>query len=384
MPVQGHAYDAMVVGGGFYGAAIAIYLARQRGFRRIVLVEREGQLLSRASYNNQARVHNGYHYPRSFTTAYRSRVNLPSFVRDWPSVVKRDFIKLYAIARRNSKVTAQQFERFCREIGATIQVADQAQQSLFEPRLVEQVFQVEEYAFDSTLLMQWARDELQRCGVEVRLRTTAQSLSGAGGAMLKLLTRATDGTETEELQGRYVFNCGYSGLNQLGGEFSGTRTSLKHELTEMALMQMPPELKELGITVMDGPFFSAMPFPARGLHTLSHVRYTPHMQWLDRPGLDPYRKLAQYERHSRVDRMVRDVSRYIPSMARASYQDSLFEVKTVLVKNEGDDGRPILFERHPELPGCYSVLGGKIDNIYDVLEKLDAENLQALAGPDTI
>jgi len=28
-----------------------------------------------------------------------------------------------------------------------------------------------------------------------------------------------------------------------------------------------------------------------------------------------------------------------------------------------------------ELPGCYSVLGGKIDNVYDVLEKLDAEVL---------
>jgi hypothetical protein len=45
------------------------------------------------------------------------------------------------------------------------------------------------------------------------------------------------------------------------------------------------------------------------------------------------------------------------------------------VKNESDDGRPILFEKHPELPGCYSILGGKIDNIYDVLEKLDGDEL---------
>lgn len=55
--------------------------------------------------------------------------------------------------------------------------------------------------------------------------------------------------------------------------------------------------------------------------------------------------------------------------------DSLFEVKTILVKNEGDDRRSILFERHENLAGCYSILGGKIDNIYDVLEKLDAEQL---------
>lgn len=72
--------------------------------------------------------------------------------------------------------------------------------------------------------------------------------------------------------------------------------------------------------------------------------------------------------------MVRDVGRYIPEVLKAQHKDSLFEVKTILVKNEGDDGRPILFEKHAELPGCFSVLGGKIDNIYDVLEKLDTES----------
>ncbi|MEE4464876.1 D amino acid oxidase (DAO) family protein, partial [Azotobacter chroococcum] len=166
--------------------------------------------------------------------------------------------------------------------------------------------------------------------------------------------------------------------NQVEGDFPGTHTALKHEITEMALMQMPPELQELGITVMDGPFFSIMPFPARGLHTLSHVRYTPHLHWSDRQGIDPYQKLKQYECLTRVDRMLRDTGRYIPSVLGAKHIDSLFEVKTVLMKNEADDGRPILFEKHPELPGCYSVLGGKIDNIYDVLEKLDAEPFQAI------
>jgi len=74
--------------------------------------------------------------------------------------------------------------------------------------------------------------------------------------------------------------------------------------------------------------------------------------------------------------MVRDAGRYLPAILDAKYVDSLFEVKTVLVKSEVDDGRPILFEKHVALPGCYSVLGGKIDNIHDILEKLDAESFQ--------
>jgi glycine/D-amino acid oxidase-like deaminating enzyme len=366
--------DAVVIGGGFYGAAIAIYLARQRGLKRIVLVEREAALLTRASYNNQARVHNGYHYPRSFTTAYRSQVNLPRFVRDWPDAVKQDFTKLYAIARRNSKVTAKQFERFCRGIGAKIQPADPSVRALFEPRLVEEVFLVEEYAFDSTKLASWAERELEECGVQISLGMRVTSISQGPNGTLRVAIQPNTGTE-ELISSRYVFNCTYSGLNQFEGDFPGTRTGLKQEITEMALMQVPRALQGLGITVMDGPFFSMMPFPARGLHTLSHVRYTPHLQWNDQRGIDPYQKLEHYERTTRVDRMIRDVGRYLPAVFDAKYVESLFEVKTVLVKNEGDDGRPILFEKHAQLPGGYSVLGGKIDNIYDVLEKLDAELL---------
>lgn len=372
MTVATNAQDAVIIGGGFYGAAIAIYLAKQRGLKRILLVERESALLTRASYNNQARVHNGYHYPRSFTTAFRSRVNLPRFIRDWPQAVKQDFTKLYAIARRNSKVTAKQFERFCQEIGAKIQPAETSRRALFEPRLIEDVFLVEEYVFDATKLAAWAERELSESGVQIRLQTRVTAISQGSNKNLLITQQSSCGDE-ELVSCRYVFNCTYSGLNQFGGDFPGTKTGLKQEVTEMALVQAPPALEGLGITVMDGPFFSLMPFPARGLHTLSHVRYTPHLHWKDEIGIDPYQKLAGYERETRVDRMLRDVGRYVPAVLNAKYVDSLFEVKTVLVKNEGDDGRPILFEKHPELPGCYSVLGGKIDNIYDVLEKLDAD-----------
>ncbi|KQV44874.1 FAD-binding oxidoreductase [Duganella sp. Root336D2] len=370
--------DAVIIGGGFYGAAIAIYLAKERGLKRVVLLEREPKLLCRASYHNQARVHNGYHYPRSFTTAFRSRVNLPRFVRDWPEAVKQDFTKLYAIARRNSKVTAKQFERFCYEIGARIEPAEASLQKLFEPRLIEAVFLVEEYAFDSTRLAAWAQKELQESGVEVRLSTRAMTVARDAGAGLQVTTLNENG-DSDSVRCRYLFNCTYSGLNQLSGEFPGTKTRLKHEITEMALVKAPSALEGLGVTVMDGPFFSMMPFPARGLHTLSHVRYTPHFSWQDESGDDPYRKLQEYERESRVDRMLRDVGRYMPSVLDAKYADSLFEVKTILQKNEGDDGRPILFEQHAELPGCYSVLGGKIDNIYDVLEKLETEQFENVA-----
>ena len=366
-------FDAVIIGGGFYGAAIAIYLAKVRKFKRIVIIEKEHKLLSRASYNNQARVHNGYHYPRSFTTAYRSRINLPRFIRDWPEAIKSDFNKLYAIARRNSKVTARQFERFCRTIDAKIQIADDYYTSMFESKLIEAVFKVEEYAFDTTVLATCAEAELADLEIEILFESTATSIFQNKNKTLTIDLNRKD-EQHDSIVGRHVFNCTYSGLNQFYGDYLETQTRLKHEITEMALMKMPDNLKNLGVTVMDGPFFSFMPFPARGLHTLSHVRYTPHNYWNDKRGINPYDKISNYNKDSRIGRMVRDVTRYVPSIENSVYEDSLFEVKTILVKNEKDDGRPILFERHPRLRGLYSILGGKIDNIYDVFEKLDKES----------
>lgn len=373
MPSTGQLYDAVVIGGGFYGASIAIYLANKRGMKRVLLVERESSLLARASYNNQARVHNGYHYPRSFTTAYRSRINFPRFLRDWPDAVKKDFTKLYAVAKHNSKVTARQFERFCVSIGASIESANPALRKLFDSQLIEEVYCVQEYAFDSTVLAEWAASELDACGVEVLYGVDIQAVQLAENQNLKILS-CRDGDQFSDWLSRYVFNCTYSGLNQLRGDFPGTTIKLKHEITEMALVRVPAALSNIGVTVMDGPFFSIMPFPARNLHTLSHVRYTPHAQWDDDKSCDPYEKLRSYKGHSRVDRMLRDVRRYMPALNDCEYVESLYEVKTILQKNEVDDGRPILYEKHRALPGCFSILGGKIDNIYDVLERLDMED----------
>lgn len=369
--------DAIIIGGGFYGAIIADYLATERGLQRVVVLERESALLQRASFSNQARVHNGYHYPRSFTTAYRSRVNLPRFMQEWAPAVQTDFTKLYAIARRNSKVTAAQFVRFCQSISARLEPAPAHFHALFDETLIERVFLTEEYGFNTDLVRQRIERRLAAANVHVALEREVTAMRLADGAVQVDLRHTGGGGETS-LRAPHVFNCTYAGLNLIDGPHGGTQASLKHEITEMALVRLPSSLEGVAITVMDGPFFSIMPFPARQASTLSHVRYTPHCSWIDTHARNPYAELAGYPKVSRYDRMLRDVSRYVPAMSSATYLESLFEVKTVLVKNEGDDGRPILFETHPALPGLTSILGGKLDNIYDVIAHLDSVQFDQL------
>ena len=367
MPVN----RACVIGGGFYGVTIGLFLKTRKLIPHVHIIEREPKLITHASYVNQARVHNGYHYPRSFTTAYRSRINFQRFCNDWSDCVKTDFQKYYAIARRNSKVTTSQFRRFCQQIEAPLEPAETRISELFNPALIESVFKVQEVAFDASQLRRWAERELQQARVEIILNQEVIQLRGSESGGIAISSRDNHGS-IQESDYPLVFNCTYSGLHQMRHSGPKSQFQLKHEIAELALVDVPDLLAETGITVMDGPFFSVMPFPARHCHSFSHVRYTPHCHWLDNSNRSPYAMMDAYPRESRVDRMIRDGSRYLPILAHCKPKESLFEVKTVLDKNETDDGRPILFREDPELEGLYSILGSKIDNIYDILECIDA------------
>jgi glycine/D-amino acid oxidase-like deaminating enzyme len=375
MTAERTAYDAVVIGGGFFGGALAAHLAGERGLR-VVVFERGDDLLGRASYANQARVHQGYHYPRSILTALRCRVNFPRFVSDYRPAIIDDFEKVYAVGRTFSKVTAAQFRAFCERIGAPIRPAPAATKKLFDPDRIEDVFLTREVAFDALRLRALVRERLDDLGVEVRNGTEAESVHALADGRLETVLRGRDGARTTA-EGTRVFNCTYARMNGLLARSGLPTLRLKHELTEMPLVELPHALRNVAVTVMCGPYFSLMPFPARGLHTLSHVRYTPHGEWHDgvdpAAWRDPYAVLADAPRISNFPHMVRDAARYLPAVAGARRVDSLWEVKTVLPKSEVDDSRPVLYVKDCGLPNLTCLLGGKIDNVYDILDVLAAE-----------
>jgi glycine/D-amino acid oxidase-like deaminating enzyme len=356
----------LIVGGGFFGCSIAMML-HHRGLRPIV-VEEADELLTQASRVNQARVHGGYHYPRSLMTAYRSRQNYERFRRHYRDAISDRFTKIYAVGRLFSKVTANQFETFMNRVGAPLHEAPESISRLFSHALTERVWIAEECAFDYSVLRGTLRRELDAAGIEVRLGTTVRKVEKQSGRTLAVLSDG-GGIECD-----MVFNATYAGLNRLTTASGLAVIPLKHEITEMALVELPPALDGLSVTMMCGPFFSFMPFPALGLNTLSHVRYTPHAHWFENDSgeiRNPYERFAAYPKNSHFELMRADASRYIPALRDCVQRDSLWTVKTLLPLSEMDDGRPILFHRDPAMPEVIHVMGGKIDNIFDVEDEVE-------------
>ncbi|KKU10935.1 MAG: FAD dependent oxidoreductase [Candidatus Woesebacteria bacterium GW2011_GWB1_45_5] len=325
----------------------------------------------RASYINQARIHNGYHYPRSFLTAVRSNRNYKNFLKDYGESVFSKFKQYYAIAAINSKTTSRQFVKFCEQIKAPLKEAPENIKKLFNPTLTENVFEAEEVVYDAKVLQKSLTKKLKTAKIKVFLGERVVGVKPAKGEGEEKVEVSL--AEGKKLVSKTVFNCTYSQINKVLVDSGLPPLPLKQEYIEMPIIRIPPEMENIGVTIMDGPFFGFLPFPDKDAHSLWHVRYAIHANWDEQKqkkfGLDT----RNFNPESNYPFMIRDMARFIPALARAKYLESLYEIKAVLVDREESDGRPILFRKDYGIKNFHVVMGSKIDNIYDALEKIKEE-----------
>ena len=354
----------MIIGGGFYGMFLSNFLSSQ-GFE-ITLCEKESSLMSRASLINQARIHKGFHYCRSALTALRSSLSYNTFIKSYEDAIDTNFDSFYAISKLNSKTSAKQFEDFLSKLSINFSIANGSLKNLFSENLVEQTYQVEEKVFNSKVLLEIMLSKLTNADVSINLNTCVNEVVKEGG----FLVVHANNNNVENVQYDFVFNCTYTGLNHFN---VGNKLNLKHRVSEMALVKVPSELYGKSITLMDGPFFSLMPYPAAGndVYSLSHVNFTHHDtlkedEYFNNLYNDPDRIRQKYK--SNYKYMLKDAIRFLPCLNKLEYVDSIWDIKTTLYSSDSNDSRPIVFHEDDNKKNLFSILGGKIDNVFD-LEK---------------
>lgn len=101
-------YDKIIIGAGFYGLYSALFCG-EKG-QRVLVLECDPAPFGRATYINQARVHQGYHYPRSLSTAMKSAGYFERFHKDFSFCINREFRKVYATSSVYSWTNGAQFK----------------------------------------------------------------------------------------------------------------------------------------------------------------------------------------------------------------------------------------------------------------------------------
>lgn len=341
-----------VIGAGFYGLSAAISALESEW--DVVVFESRSSAMSAASEFNQARVHGGYHYPRSLITAMRSRKLYRKFLADYSSAVIENPLATYLIDK-NSKVSSNQFRRISEVIGAPLLPLQPQVKQLINWNTVEAGFTVEESVFDSSKLRALLIEKINNRGGEIFYNTKIIGIH-EGRDLVSL--------EFENEHQHSVFDavavCTYGFSRGFPGETSFD-SDIEAEVCEMVIVDLPEELKQLSITVMDGPFWSITPFPMKNGHILSSVRHTPHQRFREPEAANSY-LTNQRALKSRGGLMLLDSSKHVPIMRDLTVRSSLWGIKVIPTKRNHSDSRPIMVKKSGRI---ISILGSKLDNVYD-------------------
>jgi hypothetical protein len=358
-------YDKIIIGAGLYGLYSALSCGR-RG-EKVLVLEYERSSFSRATHINQARVHMGYHYPRSYATAVKSAGYFHS-----------EFDQIYATSSNFSWTSAAQFRRFC---DATRIFCDDVNPGkYFNSDMCDGAFLTQEYAYDSEILKQYYLDTISKfANIEIRYASRIDRI-----IRHRDYFRISLATGEHYCSG-YVLNATYASTNQILSKLGYEPLKIKYELCEMILCHVGEKLRNVGITVMDGPFFSIMPFGKTGMHSLTSVTFTPHKTSYDRlPTFECQQHSGGYCSPGQLGNCNSCLAKpetawiYMSSMARKylkdeysfDYAGSLYSMKPIFMASEIDDSRPTVIKQYSSQPAFISVLSGKINTVYDLDEVL--------------
>lgn len=373
--------DKLIIGAGLYGLYAAHYCAKNNPYQEVIVVECESEAFSRATFVNQARVHMGYHYPRSYTTAIKSAHYFDRFCEDYGFCILSEFEQIYATSKKFSWTNSVQFKKFCDD--AHIQAIPLNPDTYFKNNMCDGAFLTKEYTYDAKILKEYFLNELNRF----------KNVKIFYNVKISKIFREEDNYIIIDEEGNkyctgFLLNATYASVNQIISKLGVDTFKIKYELCEIILCEVNAKLANTGFTVMDGPFFSIMPFGKTGYHSLTSVTFTPHATcYNDTPTFNCQKEVQNYCSNVFLGNCNLCKNRpesawiYMSSMARKylkedyrfTYAKSLYSMKPILVQSEIDDSRPTVIKYFSKSPTFVSVLSGKINTVYDLDEVLKNE-----------
>ncbi|EJU23549.1 NAD(P)-binding Rossmann-like domain protein [Peptoanaerobacter stomatis] len=364
-------YDRIIIGAGIYGLYAAIESMKKK--KKVLVVDMDEMPFNRGSYINQARLHNGYHYPRSYSTASKSAHYFKRFYNDFKECINDDFEQIYAVASDYSWTNGEQFQRFSDNLGV---ICDEIpKEKYFNSVAIDKAFYTEEYSFDAFLLKNKLYNEAKELGCDFLFGKSINSIESSNIKNMFVFS-----IDEKDYSAGYVLNATYAGTNQIHNLLGYEEFNIKYELCEVILCRVSDNIKNVGLTVMDGPFFSVMPFGKSGYHSITTVSKTPHLTCYEKlPIFDcqNYRKectpistcncnYCEYRPKTAFIEMRQIAKKYLKEDIEIDYVKSLFTLKPIIKASEIDDSRPTIIRKFSSEPDFYTVFSGKINTMYDL------------------
>lgn len=322
-------------------------------------------------------MHGGYHYPRSVATARMSDDNKKRFTEEHKDFIHFEFEKYYAVDKHGSFTDAAQFERFCQYIDIRCEKVNA--HPLFNYDRLEALYLTTEYTFDPILIGEFYKQKIrEEKNIEVFLFSKIEAVEKENSKWNVTLENIADKSKKSILAPAAI-NATYSASNAVNRQFGGDDIQLMHEISEIAFVTSP-QLKDIGLTVMDGQFGSLMPYGKSELLSLSSVAYTHHkVSYENLPHFDCQSinkdctpdfpsncNFCEAKPRSNHKKMMAQMSQYYSDRVELNYLTSFFTIKSKLKANFIDDGRPTEISQLTKNPDLFCIFAGKINSIYEI------------------
>ena len=142
-------FDIVVLGGGIYGLYTALFLSQREV--TVAVIDIDQNFFSRASMVNQARLHNGLHYPRGQKTVNTILKYKERFIHDFGESINSQFKAYYAIANNESLTNKSEYEDFMNRNNIPYSEVDP--NTLFNSNKVEALYLTKEYSYSYKIVL---------------------------------------------------------------------------------------------------------------------------------------------------------------------------------------------------------------------------------------
>lgn len=282
-----------IVGAGFYGCHIALELMRDG--HKVTVFESKDDIFKGASGSIPARVHQGFHYPRSKKTRDACQAHAEEFSAFYSEFIRTIPTNIYAIAENKSLVD---FGQYVSTLSHEVEFEEMREPEEYGLRHVEGAILTRENHIVTDKVRDFYKHVL---GGQIKFGVVPDAID--------------DPDYDVTIDATF---CAYD-----------NRSIDRYEPCVVGLLEGPTDI---AVTIMDGPFGSVYPWnPEEGLVSLSSALFTPFTKTCRtyqeaKALLDD---LSDDDRKRRVKEMMDDLSYYYPALQNYKIKNALTSIRAM-------------------------------------------------------
>jgi len=345
--------NIVVIGCGIFGAEIALK-ASNMGLS-VKVFEANDDILLGASMNNQNRLHLGFHYPRDIETGIQSIRGFDLFRNKYKECIQSNFLNTYFISNNNSLTDIDEYLVFCKKLGIPFKYINSRDLPI-KLEGAERGISCKEVVYDCEILRDIVKENIKKNDIDISLKSRVEEICKSDDFF------TLKASSKEEVEADVVINATYGASNYLTEQLGILVPERQYEYTAVPIIEL--DIDKIGITIMDGPFFTILPFGKTNKFLLYHVNLSVidsevntklNLEWLSKK-ISPLSKLDKEEY---FNTMIDQCKNFIPALKNSKLIDFLEGPRMVLPRRDDTDARPSLITNTDDYIEIFS---SKIDH----------------------